>query len=202
MLDPEFIKVNLNKKLNIIEASPKSLHHKRSIIITDHVNEAIWIVQGSNVNKKLIAISQKVAIEIASKKNYKIIDNYSTEAKDLVKKIVAKEKINIKDKSNKSGIKKTKKPKNKKLPKTIPKTPVVPKVDREDHVLAGDINHDGPKIEAFQIEYFEDEPLEFINYLEYGINMMRKLELYSKGKISKMEFKKEISLIIDTIPSD
>lgn len=201
MTEPEFYKVNLNGKLEELKASSKSLHHQRSILVKDHTNKKIWILNGSKINKKLGSISEKESEKFAKELGYEIV--ISSDIKEDVKFIldnkVNKVSVETNETSKKNAKGKSKK-KNESQPTKIPITPKIPKIDKNEHILLGDLDHKGPTIEEFQIQYFDDEDINTGDFFKYGVEVLQQFQFYAERKIGKSELITRINKILEIIP--
>ncbi len=203
MNDIKFFKVSSSGKLDPMEASTKSLHHRRSILIEDSTNKTIWLIYGSGVSAKTKQSSEKIAKKIKSKlgSKYLIKSSASSENKKIVQDILSKPPIK---KEKKEKIAKKKRSVKKREPVSKDKIPVVPIISSSNIVtptLKGDTDLTGPEIEEFQIAYFEDDgrktadstvfslSLKFLNEIQFIID-----ENYSKSKA-----KQKLNSIMDDL---
>lgn len=191
-----FFKASLKKPLENVDQSTKSLHHRRSILILDHITETIWIVNGKNISDDLIKSAKLQAKKLLKeeKLDYELIDKFKEKNTELVNNILKslKEKKSSRKKAKKKIV-------SKKSPKSngdVPKVPSFKDSTYNSHILKGDLNVSGPQIEEFQISYIPFNDLTDQNLLKYGVLLMQELYSYSIDKISNSEFQTRINEII------
>ncbi|MCY3411429.1 MAG: hypothetical protein INQ03_07330 [Candidatus Heimdallarchaeota archaeon] len=198
MAELKFYKVDKRKGLVLVDNSAKSLHHRRSIVIVDPNNEVLWILNGSNIDENLISLADKKAEELNKEYNFPIIDELNIKHTKLVSQLLDNQNLRHLIPNNKV----IKAPVSN---REIPKTPKLPSINRNDHILLGDVDHQGPLIEEFQIAYFEDGTVEKVdskNYLMYSIQFLELIDAFANSSLSSKDFKQKSYDLIDDIIRD